>query len=285
MEAMMAEMPLTIFTTLAPVGAGAFAALAIALLVGGFDDAGRARLCKLAFVPLGVVAVAFAAAFFHLASPLHAFWVLFGIGSSPMSNEIAAGVAFTGVAFVATALGAAGRVGARALKALFCASGALGLAFSWLVGAAYAVDTVATWSHPALPFAAAGCALCGGTLLAVALLKAGGFAEAVRSRPFEVVALAFVGGGAVLAIACTLAWYGGVAATVTPLVDGAARAGGCAAALLAAGGLVVAAAALGVAAMLRARGWALAAVAAALFVAGAFVARVAFYALEISVGL
>ena len=284
MEAMMAEMPLTIFTTLAPVGSGAFAALAIALLIGGFDDADRARLCRLAFVPLGVVAVAFAAAFFHLASPLHAFWVLFGIRSSPMSNEIAAGVAFAAAAFATVAAGATGRVGERALTALFCVSGALGLAFSWLVGAAYAVDTVATWSHPALPFVAVGCALCGGALLAVALLSAGGFAEKVRANPFKTAAVACIG-GAVLAVVCTLAWYGGVVGTATPLVDGAARAGGYAAALLAAGGLVAASAALGIAATVRPRGSVLPAAAVVLLVAGVFVARVAFYALEISVGL
>ena len=72
MEAAFAELPLALFTTLAPIGAGAFVALAIALLTTPFSDEQLKRIDRMTLIPLVVVIMGFAASFFHLASPLHA---------------------------------------------------------------------------------------------------------------------------------------------------------------------------------------------------------------------
>ena len=91
---------LAVFTTLAPMGAGAFIALAYAFFVGAPDDAAAKRLDRWTALPLVVLAVGFLGAFMHLASPLNAFGVFTGVGSSPLSNEILVGVAFAALAVV-----------------------------------------------------------------------------------------------------------------------------------------------------------------------------------------
>ena len=86
MEAAFAELPLALFTTLAPMGAGAFIALALAFFTTTFTDDQVKKIDRMTLIPLVVVLVGFAASFFHLASPLHAAGVFAGIGSSPLSE-------------------------------------------------------------------------------------------------------------------------------------------------------------------------------------------------------
>ena len=62
---------LAVFTTLAPMGAGAFIVLTYAFLAGKPDQAAAKRLDRWTALPLAVLAVGFAGAFMHLASPRH----------------------------------------------------------------------------------------------------------------------------------------------------------------------------------------------------------------------
>ena len=94
METALNELPLAIFTTLAPMGAGAFAVLAAAFCTMKLDDVKIKAIDRFSLIPLGLIAVGFVASFFHLASPLKAYGVLSGIGHSPLSNEIAVGMVF-----------------------------------------------------------------------------------------------------------------------------------------------------------------------------------------------
>ena len=59
------ETPLAIFTTLAPMGAGAFMMIALSYLMFKFDDEVLARIDKITLVPLGVLIVGFIGAFLH----------------------------------------------------------------------------------------------------------------------------------------------------------------------------------------------------------------------------
>ena len=89
---MMAELPLALFTTLAPVAAGAFIALAVAFFTTKFSDEQLRKIDRMTTIPVVVLIVGFICAFFHLANPMHAFGVFAGVGSSPLSNELVAAV-------------------------------------------------------------------------------------------------------------------------------------------------------------------------------------------------
>ncbi len=87
------EAALAVFTTLAPMGAASFIALLFAFAIGKPDEQTAKRIDRWTVLPVVVLALGFAAAFFHLANPAHAFLVFAGIGTSPLSNEVIAGVA------------------------------------------------------------------------------------------------------------------------------------------------------------------------------------------------
>lgn len=72
---MMAELPLALFTTLAPIGAGAFIALAVAFFTTKFSDEQLKKIDRMTTIPVVVLVAGFICAFFHLASPMHAFGV------------------------------------------------------------------------------------------------------------------------------------------------------------------------------------------------------------------
>ena len=92
MEAAFAELPLALFTTLAPAGAGAFVALACAFFAASFTDEQLKKIDRMTFIPFVVVLMGFACSFAHLASPLNAVNALNGFGSrrSPTRSSWAA---------------------------------------------------------------------------------------------------------------------------------------------------------------------------------------------------
>ena len=113
---MMAELPLALFTTLAPVGAGAFIALAVAFFTTKFSDEQLKKIDRMTTIPVVVLVAGFICAFFHLASPMHAFGVFAGLGASPLSNELLAGVVFAVLAIVYWIVALAGKLGEGARK-------------------------------------------------------------------------------------------------------------------------------------------------------------------------
>lgn len=280
-----AELPLAVFTTLAPAASGAFLLLAIALAVSG-DEAFRRKLCRAGLVPLALVALSFVAAFFHLANPLNAPWVLLGVARSPMSNEIMGGVLFALVALAAVWIGGWGRVSSRAQLGLMAAAGILGVVFSLLVGLAYRVETVATWYQPSLPVIAVGEALAAGAVLGCGLIRWAFPPESLVKGPLAKAALALVVVGALGTLAGEAVWFAEVSTVVTPLADGAARAGDALALVAAGCGLFAIGSLAGVVFLVRKKSCVGAFVVAwAIMVVGVFLLRLAFYGMQISVGL
>ena len=107
---MMAELPLALFTTLAPIGAGAFVALAVAFFTTKFSDEQLRKIDRMTAIPVVALVAGFICAFFHLASPMHAFGVFAGVGASPLSNELLAGVVFAVLAIVYWIVALAGKL-------------------------------------------------------------------------------------------------------------------------------------------------------------------------------
>lgn len=276
------ETPLAVFTTLAPMGAGAFLVLACLIAAAKLDDEALARLDKLSIVPFVVSAIGFIGAFFHLANPLHAFGVFAGIGTSPLSNEVAVGVVFMAVALVYIALAFMGKLTASSRKAFSLVVAVLALVFMVFCGLAYMMDTIPTWNTPASIVQMLGYGLLGGSAFAALTC---GLAHIEVSQKARVVVVAFVAVGLVLSLvgfgmqimaASSIANIWGAAIDLVPAVWGMF-------AVLAVCGVVVLA--LIVAGGKKNFPLAFSAAACALVVAGVFLARIGFYGLYMSVAL
>lgn len=275
------ETPLAVFTTLAPMGAGAFLALACIFAMTKMDDEVFARLDKLSVIPFLVSAVGFIGAFFHLANPLHAFGVFAGIGTSPLSNELAVGVVFMAVALVYVVLAFTGKLTASSRKVFSLIVGVLALVFMVFCGLAYMMDTIPTWNTPASIVQMLGYGLLGGSVLAAMVL---GLAHAEAQRMTTVI-VALLAAGLVL----SLAGFGTQIATASSL----ANIWGCAIDLVPAiWGIFAALAVCAVAALAlvfvsgkKNFSAAYTGAAFALVMVGVFFARIGFYGLFMSVAL
>ena len=285
MEAALNELPLALFTTLAPMGAGAFVALACALFTTTFSDEQLRKIDRFMAIPLIVVLAGFVASFFHLASPLHAPLVFAGVGSSPLSNEIVAGCIFTVLAVVYWIMGVTGKLPASARKGFAVVVAVAAIVFACFTGLAYVMDTIASWNSPLVPVQFAGFALTGGMALGALVLTLAGALDDAAKGSFKTVALAVVAVGVVLAVAAFCAHVMGVSGLSNALENGADLVSEVTSFVVLAAVLL---AASGVATVLAVRGMspmALSLVAVVLAVAGIFVARLVFYAVQLLVGL
>lgn len=264
------------------MGAGAFLLLAAVFFTSKVDDDALARVDKMTLIPVAVAAAGFVGAFFHLASPLHAFGVFSGIGSSPLSNEVAVGVLFMAAAVVYAVLAVMGRLSAAVRKAAAAVVAAIGAVFMVFCGLAYMMYTIPTWNTPASIVQMVGYGIMGGAVLG-ALVLGCARVEATPCMRKLVVALCVAGlivGAAGFGMQAMLAgsvsniW--GSAADLVPALWG----------------MFAAFVACGVAACVLVlfavkKNFAVGPVAGAfvLAVVGVFVARIAFYGLFMSVAL
>ena len=182
MQFSVAELPLALFTTLAPLGAGAFIALACAFFTTSFSDEQLKKIDRGTIIPLAIVIVGFICAFFHLASPMNAPSVFLGAGS-PMSNEIIAGCVFAIVAIVYVIVTNAGKICGSARKGFAAVVAVLAVIFAIFTGLAYVMSTIATWDTSLVPVQMLGFELVGGAATAALVLaSAGAWADAADAR-------------------------------------------------------------------------------------------------------
>lgn len=273
---------LAVFTTLAPMGAGAFIVLTYAFLAGKPDQAAAKRLDRWTALPLAVLAVGFTGAFMHLASPLGAFGVFAGVGSSPLSNEILAGVLFVVAAVIYWVLGLAGKLSEGARRAFLIALSVLAVVFSAFCGLAYMIHTIPTWNTPTSIVQMVGFMVAGGTVLGFCTV---GFAQVGLPKGAGTVALALTLAGVVVASA-------GFGMQIAGL-EGIRNIWGSAAQLVPAIGMMLAAfaacgllgAVLAYVASKKAFAPALMVGSCAIVAVGVFVARIGFYGLFMGIAL
>lgn len=200
MEAAFAEMPLALFSTLAPMGAGAFLILAVAFSTSKPDADALRRIDRLTAIPVALVIVGFIAAFFHLANPLNAFGVFADLGASPLSNELAAGCLFAAAMLVYWIWAVTGKMPAGARRGLVWVTAVLGLVFAWFTGMAYMIDTIPSWNTIAGPVQMLGFALLGGAAVGVLVLSLAGRGGALKSGSLKTAVIAVLVAGLVLGI-------------------------------------------------------------------------------------
>lgn len=282
---MMAELPLALFTTLAPIGAGAFIALAVAFFTTKFSDEQLKKIDRMTTIPVVVLVVGFICAFFHLASPMHAFGVFAGLGASPLSNELLAGVVFAVLAIVYWIVALAGKLGEGARKGFAAVVAVMAVVFACFTGAAYMMETIASWNTPMVPVAVLGFSLLGGVSLGVLVLALSGALEDAAKGGFKTAALAVLIVGLVLGVAGLLVQVMSVSGMGNALVDGADLVAAASAPMWIGVVCMVVAAAAAFMALRNSKSTALAAAAPVLAIVGVFAARLAFYAVQLSVGL
>ncbi len=282
---MMAEMPLALFTTLAPVGAGAFIALAVAFFTTKFSDEQLKKIDRMTTIPVVVLVAGFICAFFHLASPMHAFGVFAGLGASPLSNELLAGVVFAVLAIVYWIVALAGKLGEGARKGFAAVVAVMAVVFACFTGAAYMMETIASWNTPMVPVAVLGFSLLGGICLGVLVLALSGALEDAAKGGFKMAAPVVLVVGLVLGIAGLLVQVMSVSGMGNALVDGADLVAAASAPMWIGVVCMVVAAAAAFMALRNSKSTALAVAAPVLAIVGVFAARLAFYAVQLSVGL
>ena len=282
---MMAELPLALFTTLAPIGAGAFVALAVAFFTTKFSDEQLWKIDRMTAIPVVVLVAGFICAFFHLASPMHAFGVFAGVGASPLSNELLAGVVFAVLAIVYWIVALAGKLGEGARKGFAAVVAVMAVVFACFTGAAYMMETIASWNTPMVPVAVLGFSLLGGVSLGVLVLALSGALEDAAKGGFKMAALAVLVVGLVLGVVGLLVQVMSVSGMGNALVDGADLVAAASAPMWIGVVCMVVAAAAAFMALRNSKSTALAAAAPVLAVVGVFAARLAFYAVQLSVGL
>lgn len=160
------ELPLAVFTALAPAGAVCMIALMAMALAHRFTLEGAVRLSQLTWIPLSVTTVALIAAAAHLGTPANALYVIAGVGRSPLSNEVVSAVVFLmicGVNWLLSFVRTDRLAPKRALAVLIIAAG---LVFLALMALAYDVETIVSWASPFTPASILLGGLAGGCLLA-----------------------------------------------------------------------------------------------------------------------
>lgn len=282
---MMAELPLALFTTLAPIGAGAFIALAVAFFTTKFSDEQLKKIDRMTTIPVVVLVAGFICAFFHLASPMHAFGVFAGLGASPLSNELLAGVVFAVLAIVYWIVALAGKLGEGARKGFSAVVAVMAVVFACFTGAAYMMETIASWNTPMVPVAVLGFSLLGGVSLGVLVLALSGALEDAAKGGFKMAALVVLVIGLVLGVAGLLVQVMSVSGMGNALADDADLVAAASAPMWIGVVCMVVAAAAAFMALRNSKSTALAAAAPVLAIVGVFAARLAFYAVQLSVGL
>lgn len=288
METAFAEIPLALFSTLAPVGAGAFLVLAMALSTAKPDADALRRIDRFTAIPVALVVVGFIAAFFHLASPLNAFGVFAGVGRSPLSNELVVGCIFAVVMLAYWIWALTGKMPEGARKGLVWATAALGLVFALFTGMAYMIDTIPSWNTFAGPVQMLGFALLGGAAVGVLVLTLAGCAEQLKAGALKTAVLAVLVAGLVLGIGGFAVQAMAASGMSNALVSGADLVASATMAIVCG---IICLVGTGVCDTFAVRGMGAGALvgvsvgAVALALVGILLMRLAFYAMQVSVGI
>ncbi len=183
------EWPLMIFTVLGQCVAGGFIVLTFALLRGRQTDTQRHRIIRTMFGLWVLMGIGFAASMLHLGSPLRAMNSLNRIGSSALSNEIAAGSLFFAVGGLGWLLAVCKKLPLPLYRVWLLITTVLGVVFVWMMGRVYdSIDTVPTWFTLWTSLGFFLTMFTGGSLLGYLLLRLAGY-QACAMRGLPVITL------------------------------------------------------------------------------------------------
>lgn len=194
--------PLAVFTGTAPSGTTAIVLIAALLLAhGAVSPEKRALVKQLMAIPLAVTWFGFIASATHLGTPANALYAFSNVGSSPLSNEVTAAVAFLCIAGVYWLLSFQPNCHAVVDTIGLPACVASGVVLLGFTSFAYNAPTVPTWS---VWFAPASMILAGAAGGLSVMVLVASLASAVSKRAKYVM----LGCSVVLVIACAVMLLG-----------------------------------------------------------------------------
>ncbi len=194
------ELPLLIFTLLVPMG---LAASALIFIARGVAEDGQAakKLDALGAIPVVFLAVGLIAAFFHLGSPQHAFGMIGGLGTSPLSNEIVVAGGSIAVAVILWIVSMAKHPAGKTPLYFGVAMAILALATAVFTGLAYAIPTIIVWNSPCGWISQVFLAVAGGASIAALALSLAGVNEGSLGKLVSACAVVGAVGAAVVVLA------------------------------------------------------------------------------------
>lgn len=284
MDIAMHELPLTLFTTLAPIGAGAFITLFIAFFRGGFDEDQLKRLDRLTIVPLLFAVVGLGCSFAHLANPANAFNVANTMGVTPLANEILWFGVFLILAVIYWIVALAGGLKSKTMRLLFSGvvalTGAISVVF---MGLAYFIPAIPVWNSPSTVLQMLGAWLFGGVTLGMVLCALVGKNQS-EPRGDELTCKVLMILGAVVLIVSTVMIFVAGANAVSPVINVDANASSLMTAYVISIAISVVGAVCGFLGKGKNR-TALFTCALVLALIAIFLARLVFYGMQIGIGL
>ena len=286
MELAMHEIPLAIFSTLAPIGAGTFFMLALSFCYGNLSEEHMRRIDKMTIIPLLVALIGLIASFFHLANPMHALNVANTIGTTPLANEITAFGVFMIVAAIYWIVALCGGLKSDSARRGFAlVTGILGLIASIFIGCAYLIDTIPSWNTFWSPVAVLGFALMGGTILSLVVTTLADAGDQAVGGKAENIYFGVLSFGVVLALVGVIALFVIGSTSTSAVLVVSALAGSITWAFVLFIILTVIVWAMGFFIIKLMPMKSLAIVACVLVVIAIFLARLCFYGLQIGLGL
>lgn len=169
MNAGLHELPLVFFTVLAQSAIGAWLIFTFVLL-GEKNEKSLTYIHKAMFVILVILGLGFIASVMHLGTPMRAFNSLNRVGESTMSNEIAAGAVFFGLAGLYWVIAILGKMPASLGHAWRILTALSGLCFMYMMNQVYHIVSVPTWNTVLTSWSFYLTVALGGLALAYALL-------------------------------------------------------------------------------------------------------------------
>ncbi|MCR2034869.1 dimethyl sulfoxide reductase anchor subunit family protein [Adlercreutzia mucosicola] len=142
---------LLLFTALSPAGAVAFILVAMRILSAPRDAPWLFRLQRSLLIPIALCMLGLVIAATHLGTPRNALYVLLGVGRSPLSNEMAAILAFLSLAWLFWLSLATRRLPLNVGKAWLSITCVAACVMIYAVSVAYSIPTVPVWNLPISP--------------------------------------------------------------------------------------------------------------------------------------
>ncbi|WP_413495616.1 DmsC/YnfH family molybdoenzyme membrane anchor subunit [Morganella psychrotolerans] len=169
------EWPLMFFTTLGQSVAGAFIIMAAVLLPGKLTPEMNRKVHYSMFGLWVLMGIGFLLSMMHMGTPMRAFNAFNRLGSSSLSNEIAAGSVFFAAGGFYWLLAVLNKMPAAPGKLWLVVVMILAAVFIYAIPQVYQIATVPTWNTPYTTIHFVLTALLGGPLLAALLLRMAGF--------------------------------------------------------------------------------------------------------------
>lgn len=184
MDLVFAQLPLLLFTAIAPMASGAFVGLSNAFLTTDFTPDALQRIDRWTALPLVILAVGLAAAFMFFGSPQSTLLAFQGVDPGALTFAVVMAVVFAVAAVVYWIVAMAGVMTYGVRKAFAAAMSVLAIAYAVSIGVVYMTSGVATWASIVVPIGFAGFCLVGGVPLGTLIIAAAGSLSETRGTGF-----------------------------------------------------------------------------------------------------